>query len=30
VNPWLAWNSEDQAGLELRDPPTSASGMLGL
>jgi hypothetical protein len=30
VEPWLAWNSVDQAGLELRDLPASASQVLGL
>ena len=28
--PCLSWNSVDQAGLKLRDPPASASGRLGL
>jgi hypothetical protein len=27
---WLSWNSVDQAGLELRNPPASASRVLGL
>jgi hypothetical protein len=27
---WLSWNSVDQAGLELRNPPASASQVLGL
>jgi hypothetical protein len=26
----LSWNSVDQAGLKLRDPPASASRVLGL
>jgi hypothetical protein len=26
----LSWNSVDQAGLELRNPPGSASQVLGL
>jgi hypothetical protein len=30
VYPWLSWNSlVDQAGLELRNPPASASQVLG-
>jgi hypothetical protein len=28
--PWLYWNSVDQVGLELRDLPASASGVLEL
>jgi hypothetical protein len=27
---WLSWNFVDQAGLELRNPPASASRVLGL
>jgi hypothetical protein len=31
VYPWLSWNSlVDQAGLKLRNPPASASQVLGL
>jgi hypothetical protein len=32
TQPWLSWNSlcRDQAGLELRDPPASASLVQGL
>jgi hypothetical protein len=30
VQSWLPWNSVDQAGLELRNPPASASQVLGL
>ena len=29
VSPWLSQNSIDQASLQLRDPPASASLMLG-
>jgi hypothetical protein len=30
VQSWLFWNSVDQASLELRNPPASASQVLGL
>ena len=30
MSPWQSWNSVDQAGLKLRNPPASASQVLGL
>jgi hypothetical protein len=30
VQSWLSWNSVDQAGRKLRNPPASASQVLGL